>query len=57
MRLEKLQNYLKERSVKYDYYEDMGCGSIEFIHRHSINAGGTFVSLDCFYCLVNISVL
>lgn len=33
MRLEKLQNYLKERSVKYDYYEDMGCGSIEFIHR------------------------
>ena len=23
----------------------------------SINAGGTFVSLDCFYCLVNISVL
>ena len=31
--------------------------SIEFIHRHSINAGGTFVSLDCFYCLVNISVL
>jgi hypothetical protein len=33
MRLEKLQNYLKERSMKYEYYEDMGCGSIEFIHR------------------------
>lgn len=33
MRLEKLQNYLKERSMKYEYYEDMGCGSIEFVHR------------------------
>lgn len=33
MRLEKLQAYLKESAMKYEYYEDMGCGSIEFIHR------------------------
>lgn len=33
MRLEKIQNYMKKKGMHYDYYEDMGCGSIEFIHR------------------------
>lgn len=33
MRLTKIQAYMKERGMKFDYYEDNGCGSIEFIHR------------------------
>lgn len=33
MRLEKIQAYLKAKGMAYDYYEDMGCGSIEFLHR------------------------
>lgn len=33
MRLEKIQAYMQEKKMKYEYYEDMGCGSIEFIHR------------------------
>lgn len=33
MRLKKIQTYLKAKGMAYDYYEDMGCGSIEFLHR------------------------
>ena len=33
MRLEKIQAYMKEKGMKYEYYEENGCGSIEFIHR------------------------
>jgi len=33
MRLEKICAYLNEKCMKFDYFEDMGCGSIEFLHR------------------------
>lgn len=33
MRLTKIQAYMKEKGMKYEYYEENGCGSIEFIHR------------------------
>ena len=33
MRLERIQDYMKAQKMKFDYYEDSGCGSIEFIHR------------------------
>lgn len=33
MKLEKIQAYMKEKGMKYTYCEDMGCGSIDFIHR------------------------
>lgn len=33
MRLETIQKYMKEKGMPYQYFEDMGCGSIEFIHR------------------------
>ena len=33
MRLTKIQAYMKERGMKYEYFEENGCGSIEFIHR------------------------
>lgn len=33
MRLTKIQAYMKEKGMKYQYFEEDGCGSIEFIHR------------------------
>ena len=33
MRLEKIQSYMNTKGMKYQYFEDDGCGSIEFIHR------------------------
>ena len=33
MRLTKIQAHMKEMGMKYQYYEEDGCGSIEFIHR------------------------
>ncbi len=33
MRLEKIQNTLKEKHISYDYTEEDGCGSIDFEHR------------------------
>ncbi len=33
MRLEKVQAYLKSREWEYDYFEEDGCGSIEFAYR------------------------
>ena len=33
MRLNKIQAYMQEKGIKFDYYEDMDCGTIEFIHR------------------------
>lgn len=33
MRLTKIQAHMKEQGMKYQYYEEDGCGSIEFIHR------------------------
>lgn len=33
MRLKKIQEYLKSRGWKYKYFEEDGCGSIEFSYR------------------------
>ncbi len=33
MRLERLQNYLREKGWKYSYAESDGCGSIDWEHR------------------------
>ena len=33
MRLTKIQAYMKEKGMKYEYFEENDCGSIEFIHR------------------------
>ena len=33
MRLTNIQAYMKEKGMKYEYYEENGCGSIEFVHR------------------------
>jgi len=33
MRLEKIQAWLKDKAMKYQYFEEDGCGTIEFIHR------------------------
>lgn len=33
MRLCKLIEYMDSRGMKYDYREEDGCGSIDFIHR------------------------
>ena len=33
MRLDKIQAYLKSRSILFQYYEDDGCGTIEFMHK------------------------
>lgn len=33
MRLEKLQDFLKEKNWKYRYTEEDGCGSIDFEYR------------------------
>ena len=33
MRLESIQEHLKNKGVAYRYFEEDGCGTIEFIHR------------------------
>ena len=33
MRLQKIQAYMKTKGMPYEYFEEMGCGSIEFTHR------------------------
>lgn len=33
MRLQRIQEHLKEKGVSYQYFEEGGCGTIEFIHR------------------------
>lgn len=33
MGLGNISAYLKEKGIKFEYYDDMGCGSIEFMHR------------------------
>ena len=33
MRLQKIQAYMKAKGMPFQYYEEEGCGSIEFIHR------------------------
>ena len=33
MRLEKVQNALREKQIKYTYVEEDGCGSIDFMFR------------------------
>ena len=33
MRLETIQEHLKNKGVAYRYFEEDGCGTIEFIHR------------------------
>lgn len=33
MRLERIQAHLKAGGVDYRYFEENGCGTIEFIHR------------------------
>ena len=33
MRLETIQGHLKNKGVAYRYFEEDGCGTIEFIHR------------------------
>ena len=33
MRLEKIQEHLKSRSMPYQYWEEDDCGSINFLHR------------------------
>lgn len=33
MRLTKIQAYMNDKGMKYQYYEEDGCGSIEFVHR------------------------
>ena len=33
MRLEKIQAFMKGKNMPYQYFEEAGCGSIDFIHR------------------------
>ena len=33
MRLQKIQAYMKAAGMPFEYYEEGGCGSINFIHR------------------------
>lgn len=33
MRLSKIQEHLKTTGVSYQYFEEGGCGTIEFLHR------------------------
>lgn len=33
MRLEKIQAFMKAKNMPYTYYEEDGCGSINFVHR------------------------
>ena len=33
MRLQKIQDYMKQQNMEYQYFEEDDCGSINFIHR------------------------
>jgi hypothetical protein len=33
MRLEKIQQYMRQHKMPFDYWEEADCGSIQFIHR------------------------
>lgn len=33
MRLQHIQEHLKTKGVSFQYYEESGCGTIEFVHR------------------------
>ena len=33
MRLEKIQDYMKKNSMPFEYFEEDGCGSINFVHK------------------------
>ena len=33
MRLTKIQEYLQAKGIRFQYFEEGGCGTIEFIHR------------------------
>ncbi len=33
MRLQKIQDYMKAHGMEYTYWEEDGCGSINFYHR------------------------
>lgn len=33
MRLERVQEALKEKNVKFEYHEEDGCGSLDFLFR------------------------
>ena len=33
MRLQRIQEHLKSKGVSYQYFEEDGCGTIEFLHR------------------------
>ena len=33
MRLEKIQRFMKEKNMPFDYVEENDCGSITFVHR------------------------
>lgn len=33
MRLEKIQRFMKEKDMPFDYVEENDCGSITFVHR------------------------
>ena len=33
MRLEKIQDFMKRNNMPYAYYEEEGCGSINFVHK------------------------
>lgn len=33
MRLEKIQSFLKDRAMAYQYWEENDCGSIAFLHK------------------------
>ncbi len=33
MRLQKIQDYMTKNQMPYQYFEENGCGSINFVHR------------------------
>ena len=33
MRLERIQGYLREKNMPFEYFEENDCGSINFVHR------------------------
>lgn len=33
MRLTRIQQFLKEKNIEYDYHEEDGCGSVDFQYR------------------------
>ena len=33
MRLAKIQQFMQQRNMPFDYYEEDGCGSINFTHK------------------------